>query len=359
MQKTVEIEVGGFPLRIETHRWAKQSNGSALLSYKDNRLLVTANMKEECKEGQDFLPLMVDFRENTYAAGKIPGGFFKREGKPSEKEVLLSRLIDRPIRPLFAEGFSNETQVIATLLSADFSIDYDSIGIIGASAALLSSTLPFHTPIAAVKIGWKDGQFAINPGLDSVKDYDMILLAVGTETEIVMMEAGGKEFPEAIIIEGLARAKAEIARICGVLKGLINPDKVAVVPDTLLRGQIDDIKTRMGDRIKEAIYTPDRDAKDALLKQIQTELKEGIEDEAVLARLKNAFHHAESEIFRTTLIAEKRRNDGRAFDEIRPITIELGVLPRTHGSAVFTRGDGSRWEYRQALVPSGEWGDGA
>ncbi|HNX97807.1 MAG TPA: polyribonucleotide nucleotidyltransferase, partial [Candidatus Aminicenantes bacterium] len=158
MQKTVEIEVGGFPLRIETHRWAKQSNGSALLSYKDNRLLVTANMKEECKEGQDFLPLMVDFRENTYAAGKIPGGFFKREGKPSEKEVLLSRLIDRPIRPLFAEGFSNETQVIATLLSADFSIDYDSIGIIGASAALLSSTIPFHTPIAAVKIGWKDGQ---------------------------------------------------------------------------------------------------------------------------------------------------------------------------------------------------------
>jgi polyribonucleotide nucleotidyltransferase len=164
MQKTIEIEVADTTLKIEVGKWAKQSNGSVLVSYKDNVVLVTANMKDEPKEDQDFFPLIVDFRVNTYAAGKIPGGFFKREGKPSEREILLSRLIDRPIRPLFPENFFNDTQVIGLMLSADFSVDYDSMGIIGASAALLSSTIPFSTPLGAVKIGWKDGNFQINPG---------------------------------------------------------------------------------------------------------------------------------------------------------------------------------------------------
>ena len=203
MQKTIEIKVGSDLLKIETHRWAKQSNGSAVLTCKDNVMLVTANMKEEVKEDQDFFPLMVDFRENNYAAGKIPGGFFKREGKPSEREILLSRLIDRPIRPLFPDGFFCETQVIAMLLSADFSIDYDSMGIIGASASLLSSTIPFTTPVGAVKIGRINGEFIINPGDSLKKELEFVIQVAGTEDDIVMLEAGGAEFSEDIFKEAL------------------------------------------------------------------------------------------------------------------------------------------------------------
>ena len=169
-------------------------------------------MRDEEKAGQDFLPLMVDFRENTYSAGKIPGGFFKREGKPSEKEVLLSRLIDRPIRPLFPENYHHDTQVIAMLLSADFSIDYDAMGIIGASAALLSSTIPFTTPLGAVKIGWKDGRISSSiPAWTCCKELDMVLLVAGTESEVVMLEAGGNEFSDQVFLEGLRRAKEVIA----------------------------------------------------------------------------------------------------------------------------------------------------
>ena len=339
MQKTIEIEVGNSTIKIETKRWAKQSNGSALCSYEDNVILVTANMKDEVKETKDFLPLMVDFRENTYAAGKIPGGFFKREGRPSEKEVLLSRLIDRPIRPLFDENHFRETQVIAMLLSADFSIDYDALGIIGASAALLSSTIPFSTPVGAVKIGWKGGEFLINPGQNTARDLDMVLLAVGTEKDIVMMEAGGNEFSEELTVEGIRRAKEIITRICQAQKALIHPEKSKTPGNEEVKRIAGEIKSRYADRIRDAIFTLDRTERDKKLKSVTEEMVLGKEDEKELARYKNAFPHVESEIFRTTLLKEKRRTDHRAADEIRPIFIELGVLPRVHGSAVFTRGE--------------------
>ena len=231
MKKTIEIEIGDDLLKIETHKWAKQSNGSAVLTCRDNVLLVTANMKEEAKEDQDFFPLMVDFRENNYAAGKIPGGFFKREGKPSEREVLLSRLIDRPIRPLFPEGFFYDTQVIAMLLSADFSADYDSMGIIGASAALLSSNIPFNTPVGAVKIGRVNGQFVVNPGEESKKKQELIIQVAGTENDIVMLEAGGDEFSEDLFKEALILAMEIVSKICAAQKELINPDKMEVSED--------------------------------------------------------------------------------------------------------------------------------
>ena len=339
MQKTIEIEVGGSIIKIETNRWAKQSNGSVLVSYKDNIILVTANMKEEVKESQDFLPLMVDFRENTYSAGKIPGGFFKREGKPSEKEVLLSRLIDRPIRPLFAENHFNETQVIATLLSADFSIDYDALGIIGASAALISSTIPFSTPVGAVKIGWKNDEFLINPGQNITRDLDMVLLAVGTEKDIVMMEAGGNEFSEELAVEGIRRAKEIIILICQAQKELINPDKVKTPENPEIKRVAGEIKDRFADRIRDAIFAQDRVERDKKLKAVTEEMTRGKDDEKELALYKNAFHHVEADIFRTTLLKEKRRTDNRTSEEIRAISIELGVLPRVHGSAVFTRGE--------------------
>lgn len=339
--KKIDIDIGGNILTIETHRWAKQSNGSAVLTSKDNVLLVTANMKEETKEGQDFLPLMVDFRENMYAAGKIPGGFFKREGKPSVREVLLSRLIDRPIRPLFPEGFFNETQVIAMLLSADFSVDYDSMGIIGASAALLSSTIPFTTPVGAVKIGRHNGKFIISPGQELLNEMDMVVQVAGTERDIVMLEADGNEFSEEAFKEALIVAGEQITKICEAQKELINPDKVPVEEDPETLELYNTFKEKYVETLKEAIFTPDKLERGDKIKAIFEEIIEPVdqEDEEKLAKHHTAFHKLEYEIFRKTLLSEKKRNDGREFDEIRPITIELGVLPRVHGSAVFTRGE--------------------
>jgi polyribonucleotide nucleotidyltransferase len=341
MKKKIEIKLGDEVLTIETHRWAKQSNGSAVLSCKDNVLLVTANMKDEAREGQDFFPLMVDFRENNYAAGKIPGGFFKREGKPSEREVLLSRLIDRPIRPLFPESFINETQVIAMLLSADFSCDYDSIGIIGASAALLSSTIPFSTPVGAVKIGRKDGSFTINPGLDQLKEMDMVVQIAGTERDIVMLEAVGQEFSEDTFKEALIVGGEVITKICQAQKELINPDKVVVEEDTELEEIFTQLKEKYTDRFKDAIFTPTKLDRHEKLKVINDEILDPIkeEQEDKVGKYKTAIHKMEYEVFRKTLTAEKRRNDGRDFTTIRDISIELGMLPRTHGSAIFTRGE--------------------
>ncbi len=339
MQKTIQIAIEGSTLKIDIHRWARQSNGSALLTYKDNIILVTANMRDEEKEGQDFLPLMVDFRENTYSAGKIPGGFFKREGKPSEKEVLLSRLIDRPIRPLFPENYHNDTQVIAMLLSADFSIDYDAMGIIGASAALLSSTIPFTTPLGAVKIGWKNNEYFVNPGLDMRKELDMILLVAGTESEVVMLEAGGNEFSDQVFLEGLRRAKEVIARICQAQKELINPEKMTLSPKPETAALAADIRGKFSAQIRDAIFTQDRVLRRLKIKAIMEEIQQGKDDPAEIARIKGAFETVEAQVFRETLLKEKKRTDNRAYTEIRPISIELGILPRVHGSAVFTRGE--------------------
>jgi len=343
MKKKIEIKLGDNVLTIETHRWAKQSDGSAVLTCKDNVLLVTANMKDEAKEGQDFFPLMVDFRENNYAAGKIPGGFFKREGKPSEREVLLSRLIDRPIRPLFPENFLNETQVIAMLLSADFSYDYDSMGIIGASAALLSSTIPFSTPIAAVKIGRKEGQFIINPGFHQLKEMDMVVQVAGTERDIVMLEADGDQFTEESFKEALIIAGETITRICEAQKELINPDKLVVEKDEELETIFNSLKETYSDRLKEAIFTIAKLERKAKLKSIvdeyTTAVTENEELKDKLNKYNTAFHKLEYDVFRKSVLKDKVRNDGREFTKVRDISIELGVLPRVHGSAVFTRGE--------------------
>lgn len=342
MKDLVEIEIGGNQLKIETQRWARQSNGSVVISYKDNMILVTANMKEEAREVKDFLPLMVDFRESNYSAGKIPGGFFKREGKPSEREVLLSRLIDRPIRPLFPEGYFNETQVIAMLLSADFSVDYDSMGIIGASAALVSSTIPFSTPLGAVKIGRKDGEFIINPGLTEQADMEMVLQVAGTEHDIVMMEAGGKEFDESILKQGLIVAKEIITKICQSQKVLINPDKAEIEPNPEYENILSELRKDHYSDLSEFIFIKDRDERKEKVGQLYEKIEEAIDEEEKETKLplvKRAFHQLESEAFRKTLLKKKMRNDHRKYDEIRNINIELGVLPRVHGSAVFTRGE--------------------
>lgn len=338
MQKTIEIEIGDSILKIETHKWAKQSNGSAVITFKDSIILVTANMKDEPKEDQDFFPLIVDFRVNTYSAGKIPGGFFKREGKPSEREVLLSRLIDRPIRPLFPENFFNDTQVIGLLLSADFSVDYDSMGIIGASAALLSSTLPFDTPLGAVKIGRKDGNFKINPGQTEMKDLDMIIQAAGTERDIVMLEAGGKEFSEEEFSEGLNLAKEIIARICQAQKAIINPDKISIDKDTEQEEIYNQLKSKYETELEDIIFAPIRDDRQSRMKILSEKIQSEAAEE-MISTTKRALHKLEYDIFRRVLLAQKKRTDNRDFDEIRDINIELSILPRVHGSAIFTRGE--------------------
>jgi len=339
MERSIGIDIDGNELKIEIKRWAKQSNGSAVLTYKDNVLLVTANMRDEAKEDQDFFPLMVDYRINNYSAGKIPGGFFKREGRLSEREILLSRLIDRPIRPLFPEGFFNDTQVIEMLLSADMSVDFDAMGIIGASAALLSSTIPFTTAVGAVKIGWKDGEFSINPGKEKADAADMVLFVAGTEHDVVMIESGGNEFPEATFKEGLKLANKIITDICIAQKALINPDKFVVEADQELENIYKEIEQKYSDGFRDGIFSTVKSERKDKLAKLTDEIMDGVEDESKAGKYKSAIHRLEYEIFRKTLIKEKKRNDGRAFDEIRDISIELGILPRVHGSAVFTRGE--------------------
>ena len=339
MKKSLQLDVGGIPLIIETHRWAKQSNGSAVVQYGDNVVMATANMKDEGRGDQDFFPLMVDFRINNYSAGKIPGGYFKREGKPSEREVLLSRLIDRPIRPLFPENFYNETQVIAMLLSADLEIDFDSMGIIAASAALLSSTIPFSTPVGAVKLGFKDGEYTVNPGLKKLKEMDVVVQVAGTEQEVVMIEAGGQEFSEAQFKEMLAYGKKIIHDICVAQKELINPEKLVIEPNRELQELVDQLLRQYGDRFADAIYTVKKLERAEKLKALSSEIIGEETDESRLWLLKKAIHEMEYRVFRSTLVKEQKRNDGRAFDQVRDISIELGVLPRVHGSAVFTRGE--------------------
>ncbi len=339
MERSISIDIDGNDLKIECKKWAKQSNGSSVLSYKDNVLLVTANMRDEAKEDQDFFPLMVDFRINNYAAGKIPGGFFKREGRLSEREILLSRLIDRPIRPLFPDGFFNDTQVIEMLLSVDPSVDFDAMGIIGASAALLSSTIPFSTPVGAVKVGLKDGQFLINPGKEEADESEMVLFVAGTENDIVMIESGGNEFSEETFKEGLKIAKKIITDICIAQKALMNPDKLKVNPDTELENIYNGLKEKYFDGFRDGIFSVIKSERKEKLSKLTEEIMAGNDDDSKKGKYKSAIHRLEYEVFRKTLISKKKRNDGRELDEIRDISIELGILPRVHGSAVFTRGE--------------------
>jgi len=339
MENFVDIKIDGKVLKIESKKWAKQSNGSVVLRYMENVMLITANMKEETREEQDFFPLTVDFRINSYSAGKIPGGFFKREGKPSEREILLSRLIDRPLRPLFPENFFNDTQIIAMLLSADLNIDFDAMGIIGASAALLSSTLPFSTPVSAVKIGAKNGNYFVNPGFKELKEMEMVLMVAGTEENVVMIEAGGKEFGESTFKEGLELAKNIIKDICIAQKILINEDKFVVAEDEEFNNIFKTLEKKYSEDLKDAIFSTGKTDRKAKIRKIQDIIESEIENEELKGKYKNAFHKLEYVVFRKTLLKEKKRNDGRKFDEIRNISIELGVLPRAHGSAVFTRGE--------------------
>ena len=344
MTHTISLEINQRILSIETGKVAKQADGSVIVRYGDTVMFVAATSKREAKEDKPFLPLIVDYRENTYAAGKIPGGFFKREGRPSEREILVARLIDRPVRSLFPDGYFFETQIVGLLLSADIENEPDTLGLIGASAALYFSDIPFTTPIGAVKIGLIDGRYVINPTAKEREASPLNLLVVGTEDGVTMIEAGAKEVDEEKILGGIAAALPPIRQIIEIQKDLyqkLGIKKREFTPNLPDPTKLSEMEAKIGAALFEAIQTPGKLASEAAVTAVLKGLIDAIPEENAKERLqtKELFFKLEEKLARRLILDERRRVDGRGFDDIRPISIEIGVLPRTHGSAVFTRGE--------------------
>jgi polyribonucleotide nucleotidyltransferase len=341
-----KIKLGDRELSVETGRVAKQADGSVIVRYGDTMLLVAAVGAQSPREGIDFFPLTVEYREHNYAAGRIPGNYFRREGRPGEKEVLTCRLIDRPIRPLFSDGYRNETQIIASVISADADNDPDVIAITGASLALYLSDIPFETPIAGVRIGLIDGRYIINPTYDEVRESRLNLIVAGTEEAIVMVEAGAKEVSEEIMVEALMLAHKEINRLCRWQKELykaLEIEKRPIQPPVLNEEMLGEVERNYSDRLRSSLDTSTHGkqasyaAVDALKKEVVESYPEDQPEQRQMA--KKIFDHLKEKIFREDILGNRRRPDGRRFSEIRPIECEVGWLPRTHGSALFTRGE--------------------
>jgi polyribonucleotide nucleotidyltransferase len=341
----VSVEVGGRALILETGKVAKQANGAIVARYGDTVVLNTACMAPKPND-KDFLPLTVDYREYTYSAGKIPGGFFKREGRPTEKEILVSRLIDRPMRPLFPESWRNETQVNALVLSADSENDPDVIAVTGAAASAYCSDLPFSTPIAAVRVGLLNGQLVANPTVAEQKTSLLNIVIAGSEDAIVMVESGALEVSEDTVVEALEFGHAQIKKIVAAVKELhaqLKIKKVEVAPLPFDQGIYDSLNRSIGAELKDALNTEKHPKKESY--HLVDELKERVvaavpeEDEEKQVLTKRAFDRLKEDIFRDEILNARRRPDGRAFDQIRKITCEVGLLPRVHGSALFTRGE--------------------
>jgi polyribonucleotide nucleotidyltransferase len=350
----VSVELaGGKSLSIETGKLAKQAHGAAVVRFGDNVVLATATSNPEPREGIDFFPLTVDYREYTYAGGRIPGGFIKREGRMSEREVLTSRQIDRPVRPMFAEGFKCETQVIAFVLSADTENDPDVCGINAASAALTISDIPFLGPLGAVRVGLVDGRFVANPTYTEMRESLLNIMVVGTSEAIVMIESGAKEVKEETVVDAIEFAHTEIKKICAAINELrakVGKPKRAVTPPEFDESYFKALQGKVGARLADALDTQKHPKSESyeLVRVIEKELlaavPEGADADKEKAKVKKYYEVLRERIFRDQVIDHKRRPDGREFDQIREIWIEAGVLPRAHGSAVFTRGE------TQALV---------
>ena len=342
---SVTVEVGGRPLTLETGKIAKQANGAITARYGDTIVLTTACMNSTPND-RDFLPLTVDYRENTYSAGKIPGGFFKREGRPSEKEVLTSRLIDRPMRPLFPEAWRNETQIVSMVLSADSANDPDVIAVTSASAAAFCSDLPFETPIAAVRVGLVNGQLVVNPTVAEQKTSLINIVIAASEEGIVMVESGALEVSEDTVVDALEFGHAAVKKIIAAIRDLhnqIKPKKVVVAPLPFDQAIYSNLDKTYGAKLKDALNTEKHPKKESyhLVDALKDEILKAIpeEEEEKRALTKRAFERMRENIFRDEVLNARRRPDGREFDKIRKITCETGLLPRVHGSALFTRGE--------------------
>ena len=340
---SVSLKVGEKKLSLETGRVAKQAAAECTVSYGDTIVLVCVSYKPDPSEDVDFLPLTVDYRELSFAAGKIPGGFIKRETRPSESEILISRLIDRPMRTLFPETFRNEVQIIANLLSSDVEHEPDTFGIIGAATALLMSELPFTTPLAAVKVGLINGNYVINPTLVQQAESRLDLIVTGTRDSIVMIEGGAKETSEEEIIGAIRIAQPEIGRIIDIQEEMVR--NVGKEKSNLVSPFVDDalaekIKQTVGNDIDQILLFKEKKAREdsiyELIKSASDKLKE--EDDKIEFKVRHVVDELLRAKMREMVLRDKRRIDGRALNEIRPVSCEIGLLPRTHGSALFTRG---------------------
>jgi polyribonucleotide nucleotidyltransferase len=345
MSNEVRVELGGRDLVLEQGRVARQADGAVLARYGDTVILATACMDRRATE-KDFVPLTVDYREYTYSAGKIPGGFFKREGRPSEREVLVSRLTDRPIRPLLPPGWSHETQIISMVLSADAENDPDVIGLVAASAALSISLIPFAGPIGAVRVGLLDGRLVANPTVSEQKTSRLNIVVAGTEHGIVMVEAGAVEVSEDTIIDALDFAHAEIRKIVAAIKELQQkvgieklPLPVVAFDEEIYQQAVTELRPRLEDYLNTSKY-PKRESY-TLVDALKAEWLEKFPETEVEKRklASKAYEKLREDIFRDDVLVHKRRPDRRAFDQVRPIDCQVGLLPRVHGSAIFTRGE--------------------
>lgn len=347
------IQYGQHQLSIETGEIARQSSGAVLVSLDETVVLVTVVGKKEPKPGQDFFPLTVDYQEKTYAAGKIPGGFFKREGRPSEKETLTSRLIDRPIRPLFPEGFVNEVQVIATVLSSDPEIDADIPALIGASAALSLSGIPFDGPIGAARVGYIDGSYVLNPTASQLKETQLDLVVAGTKQAVLMVESEAKQLPEDVMLGSVVFGHEQMQAVIDLINDLADEagkplwDWQAPEKDDALEARVRELgeaglREAYSIKIKQERSQKIDEVFDSVIAEICNEESDSNEKGAVYDQLGKL----EKEIVRGQILAGEPRIDGRDTRTVRPISIRTGVLPRTHGSALFTRGE------TQALVVS-------
>jgi len=341
-----EFQFGSQKVIIETGRIARQADGAVMVYMGDTVVFVSCVAKREAKDGQSFFPLTVDYQEKTYSAGKIPGGFFKREGRPSEKEILTSRLIDRPIRPLFPKDFKNEIQIIANVMSLDPSVDPDIPAIIGASASLSLTGAPFKGPIGAARVGYKDSQYILNPSFHELHDSELDLVVAGTNSSVLMVESEAKQLPEEVMLGAVMFGHQELQIVIENIESLVNEagvkswDWIAPDKDESLENEVEKYAT---DLLREAYTIHDKLERKVRINEIKDETVDSMtnqeEPERSATEIIESIERLESNIVRGGILSGEARIDGRDSRTIRPITIETGVLPRTHGSALFTRGE--------------------
>lgn len=350
MQQKVQVEIDGKTISIESGNLAKQANGSVVIRQGDTMVLVTATMANSPREGINFFPLTVDFREKTYAAGRFPGGYLKREARPSDNEVLTCRLIDRPIRPLFHDHFRNETQIVALVVSHDQVYPPDVIALTGASTALLISDIPFTNPIAGGRVSRVQGELVFNPSLEETKESDLSLVMAGSADAIVMVEAGASEVSEEEMLQALEFGHERIKKLVALqveLQKLLGKETIQVEAPEVDAALQDKVRELTASRLDTAMQIAGKQERQEAINQTAEDMTQALNpenDEAIAGDLKKLFHDMEKEVVRNLILDKQYRADGRGLKDIRAITCQVGYLPRTHGSAVFTRGE------TQALV---------
>jgi polyribonucleotide nucleotidyltransferase len=347
---TKTFQYGEHTVTLETGEIARQASGAVLVSVEDTVVLATVVARKDAKPGQDFFPLTVDYIEKSYAAGKIPGGFFKREGRPSEKETLTSRLIDRPIRPLFPEGYLNEVQVIIHVLSVNPEIDPDIPAMIGASAALCVAGIPFNGPIGAARVGYANGQYILNPSTTQLKSSQMDLVVAGTEHAVLMVESEAQQLSEEIMLGAVVYGHEQMKAVIDAINDLVEEGgkpEVEWAPAAKNETLIAQVAQLADAKIRDAYQTREKSARQQKLKSLSGEVLAGLTEQGITtdhAEVGNILFDMEAKVVRSQILDGEPRIDGRDTRTVRPISIRTGVLPRTHGSALFTRGE------TQALV---------